>query len=213
MKKAIIAGATGLIGNQVTGLLLKDASYAEVILLVRKDPGLKHDKLKVVITDFNDLEKHSLRADDVYCCLGTTMKQAGSKEAFMQVDYEYPVRLAEITKAQGASCFLLISALGADVHSAIFYNQVKGKVEARIQEIGFQVTHVFRPSLLLGARNVKRSGEDAAKFFYKYFGFLIPRKYKAIESETVARAMVKSASKISRPGFYIHESVDIATIF
>ena len=122
------------------------------------------------------------------------MAKAGSKENFNQVDFYYPLLVAKTSFAQGARQFLIVSALGADKESSIYYNRVKGQVEEAVSQIGFESLHIFRPSLLLGSRIEKRRGEDAAKFIYKAFGFLIPKKYKAIDSAKVARSMLRFAN-------------------
>jgi uncharacterized protein YbjT (DUF2867 family) len=156
-----------------------------------------------------DLKHHKeLLADDVFCCLGTTIKQAKTKEAFRKIDFDYPLELATLLKANGATQFLLVSALGSDKNSRIFYNQVKGEVEEAIGKVGYTGYHIFRPSLLIGPRNEARAGENAAKTVYKIFGFLIPAKYKGIESIKVARAMLNFA-KEDKPGTFIHESLSL----
>jgi uncharacterized protein YbjT (DUF2867 family) len=210
MKTALVAGATGLIGSQLLDLLLNDDNYNKVIAPTRKPLDIKHPKLVNPVIDFNKLSEQSkeLVADDVFCCLGTTMKQAKSKEAFRKVDFEYPLALARITKESGAQKFLLVSALGANAKSSIFYNHVKGEAEKAISAQDFKSTHIFRPSLLMGPRKEQRSGEDAAKWFYRYFGFLIPAKYKGIESIKVAKAMIVYAQR-SEQGNFIHESKDL----
>jgi len=149
--------------------------------------------------------RNQLKADDIFCCLGTTIKKAKSKEAFRAVDLDAPVLLAQISRELGAQKFLLVSSLGANKNSGIFYNKVKGEVEDAIQKIGFNSFHILRPSLLLGPRQEERSGEDAAKFFYKIFGFLVPKKYQAIESIKVARTMQTLANQ-DATGCFIHES-------
>jgi uncharacterized protein YbjT (DUF2867 family) len=203
---ALLAGATGLIGNHVLELLLADAAYVKVIALSRKPLVSKHTKLENVLVNIDEWSKlNLLKADDVFCCLGTTIKQAKTKAAFRKVDFEYPVEVAKALKQNGATTFLLVTALGADKNSRIFYNQVKGEVEAAIGELAYTTTHVFRPSLLLGDRKEQRSGEDAAKVFYKIFGWLIPQKYKGIEAAKVARAMVAEA-KSGKQGLHVYES-------
>ena len=208
-RTALVAGSTGLIGSQLLELLLAESSYTKVIALSRKPLSISHSKLENIVVEANDLKKHhELKADDVFCCLGTTIKQAKTKEAFSKVDFDYPLKLANILKANGASQYHLISALGADRSSSIFYNQVKGKVEEAIGAVGFDSFHIFRPSLLIGPRKESRAGEDAAKVFYKIFSFLIPIKYKGIESIKVARAMI-SFAKENKHGKFIHESVEL----
>lgn len=207
MKTALVAGSTGLIGNQLIRLLLDDTGYEKVIAISRKPLEIHHSKLKNVIADLSSLatQKDTLIADEVYCCLGTTMRTAGSKEAFRAVDFDYPLALAKISFENGAKSFCLVSALGANPDSFIFYNRVKGEIENAIDEIGFDRYHIFQPSLLLGDRSEKRAGEDSAKTAYKLFGFLIPKKYQAIEAIKVARAMIHfSHEKV--PGKFVHQS-------
>jgi uncharacterized protein YbjT (DUF2867 family) len=206
-KVALVAGSTGLIGGQLLELLLADSNYQKVIAISRSPLPIQNSKLINVVCNLDELQNHSsqLKADDVFCCLGTTMKKAKSKAAFRAVDFEAPLALAKITKVNGANNFLLVSALGANKNSGIFYNQVKGEVEEAIQQVGFKSLHIFRPSLLLGPRIEQRGGEDAAKIFYKIFGWVIPAKYQAIESITVARAM-QSLAHQGEAGTSIHES-------
>ncbi len=205
-RDALVAGSTGLIGDQLLKLLLDDSYYDKVIALSRKPLELNHAKLHNVVLEIDQLNQHpELKADDVFCCLGTTIKLAKTKEAFRKVDFEYPLHLAKILKANGANQFLLVSALGSNKNSGIFYNRVKGEVEAAVAEVGYNSFHIFKPSLLVGPRKEQRSGEDAAKVFYSIFGFLIPQKYKSIESIKVARAMHVLA-KTNQRGTFVHES-------
>jgi len=205
-RTALVAGSTGLIGGQLLSLILEDPHYDKVIALSRKPLALNHPKLQNILVEVDQLNQHKdLKAEDVFCCLGTTIKQAKSKEAFRKVDFDYPLELAKILKANGAKQFLLVSALGSNKNSGIFYNRVKGEVEEAIAAVGYDSFHIFKPSLLVGPRKEQRSGEDAAKLFYKIFGFLIPKKYKEIESIKVARAMIALA-KTNKQGLQIHES-------
>lgn len=208
MKTALIAGATGLIGNQLLQLLLQDSDYEKVKAITRKPLNLKHPKLENLVLDFEKVSESDLKSDDVFCCLGTTIRIAKTKEAFRKVDYEYPLELARVTKNQGATQYLLVSALGADKKSSIFYNKIKGMIEEAIGHIDFRSVHIFRPSLLLGDRTEQRAGEGTATAFFKVFGFLIPAKYKAIDSGKVARAMLTFA-KTNEHGFYFHESKEL----
>lgn len=205
MKTALVAGATGLIGEQLLRLLLQSDQYDKVIALVRREIT-DHPKLEQRTIDLGDEKDYEgLKADDVFCCLGTTIKKAGSKENFRKVDLHYPLILAQAMKHNGAKQYLIVTALGANKNSSIFYNQVKGEVEDAISKIGFDSIHIFRPSLLIGDRKEKRSAEDAAKWFYKVFGFLIPSKYKGINVSKIARAMLALAAEHER-GIFIHES-------
>ena len=212
MKTALVAGSSGLIGNQLLSLLLEDSRYAKIIAISRNPLELTHPKLENIVLDFEQLKQHShaLKCDDIFCCLGTTIKKVKTKEAFRKVDFQYPLELARIGKEQGAENYLLVSALGANRNSSLFYNQVKGEVEGAIAKIGIPTLHIFRPSLLVGPRSEQRSGEEAAKWVYKIFGFLIPTKYMAIESIKVARAMISVAQE-KRNGVIIRESKELQT--
>jgi uncharacterized protein YbjT (DUF2867 family) len=211
-KTALLAGGTGLIGSQLLQLLLNNNRYSSIIAISRKPLSVTHPKLTNLVCELHDLSNHpnQLKADDVFCCLGTTIKKAKSKEAFRAIDLDAPLMIAKISKEQGAKKFILVSSLGANKNSGIFYNQVKGEVEEVIKEVGFNSVHILRPSLLLGPRKEDRSGEDAAKFFYKILGFLVPKKYQAIESIKVARAML-AFTLSDTSGSFIHESIELQT--
>jgi uncharacterized protein YbjT (DUF2867 family) len=206
-KTALLIGSTGLIGKQLLQLLLQSDSYNKVIAIARTPLDVNHPKLDVVISPLNELGQQAerLRADDVFCCLGTTIKQAKTKEAFRAVDFQAPLLVAQLALQHGAQQYLLVSALGANKSSSIFYNKVKGEVEEEIGRLGYKTYHIVRPSLLLGNRKEQRTGEEAAQFFYKIFGKLIPKKYKAIESAKVARALLSLASS-GQLGQWVHES-------
>jgi uncharacterized protein YbjT (DUF2867 family) len=209
-KTALVAGPTGLIGRQLTGLLLADDRYQKVIVLTRRSLGIDNPKLSEVVLDLDRIseQREALRADDVFICLGTTIAKAKTKENFYKVDFYYPSILAKIMHENGASQFLIVSALGADIDSSVYYNRVKGEVEAAVAKEPYQTIHILRPSLLLGPREEKRTGEDAAKVFFQWFGWLFIgplRKYRAIESAKVARAMLALA-KEEKQGVFVHES-------
>ena len=210
MKTAILAGATGLIGSKLLELLLNEDAYGRVVALSRKKLTVSNAKLLNIVVDFDNLQNYSslLKGDDVFCCLGTTIKEAGSKDAFRKVDYDYPVSLAKTTHQEGALQFLLVSSLGANKNSSIFYNRVKGEVQEAVGKMEFEGLHIFQPSLLLGPRVRKRTGEYIGKAVMNTFGFFIPKKYKAIESAKVARAMMTIANRQKR-GTFIYESDEL----
>ena len=209
-KTALLAGATGLIGSQLLELLLKDNRYKKVIAMSRRPLNSNHPKLENVVIDFDSLAEQSdaLRADDVFCCLGTTMKQAGSQKAFYKVDFEYPLQIAKIAQALGARQYFLVTALGANRKSSIYYNRVKGEIEEAVGNQDFESYHIFRPSFLQGPRIESRPAEQATNTFFKMFGFLVPRKFKAIDSVKVARAMLFKA-KSEKSGRFIYESGEL----
>lgn len=210
MKTALVAGSTGLIGSQLINLLLNDSRYSRIIAISRAPIELSHPKLENVVLDFDQLKQHNqaLRCKDIFCCLGTTIKKVKTKEAFRKVDFDYPLELAKIGKELGAEKYLLVSALGANKNSSIFYNRVKGEIEDAIAKIGIPTLHIFRPSLLVGPRSEQRGGEESVKWVYRIFGFIIPAKYKAIESIKVARAMISLAQEKGN-GVIIHESKEL----
>jgi uncharacterized protein YbjT (DUF2867 family) len=210
MRTALVAGSTGLVGNQILHLLLASNRYDKVIAVTRTDLDVSHPKLVMVKVDYTRLADFGdqLKADDVFCCLGTTMAKAGSKEKFREVDYTFPLALAAITHKQGAQQFLLVSALGADKRASIYYNRVKGELEEAVAVFDFETLHIFRPSLLMGVRAERRPGEEAAKVFYRIFWFLLPDKYKAIHSKKVAKGMLYFAAR-EQKGVFIHESREL----
>ncbi|MBA4849887.1 oxidoreductase [Emticicia sp. BO119] len=195
MKTALIVGASGLIGLQLTQKILNYATYSVVKVLVRKPLDFQHPKLEQIIIDFNNFDKSLVVADDIFCCLGTTMKQAGSKEAFYKVDFTYPLEIAKAALQNRAKQYLIVTAMGADEKSVFYYNRVKGEIEKALSDLHFPALIIFRPSLLLGERTESRSGEGFATILMKTFDFLIPDKYKPIKGETVANAMLDLAQK------------------
>ena len=208
MKTAIILGATGLIGKKVTEHLLKNDTYSTVIILVRKPLNINHPKLKQHIFNYDAIDNTLLKGDDLFCCLGTTIKTAGSKEAFRKVDLDYVVNVAKASKGNGINHFAVISAMGANKNSIVFYNQIKGEMEESIKAIGFNSTYIIRPSLLLGDRKEFRFGELIGKFFMITLSFLIPKKYRAIYDVQVAIAMIHFMSQTEH-GFFVKENDEL----
>jgi uncharacterized protein YbjT (DUF2867 family) len=199
-KKALIIGATGLIGNELVKLVSQSDYYQRIYLLIRRKTGFESDKVIEILADFEYLKESlkSIHADDIYNCLGTTMKNAGSKEEFYKVDFSFPIEIARIMKKKGSETFLNVSALGAKKSSIIFYNRVKGELEEALRDTGFESLVIFRPSLLLGDRKEKRTGEDIAKKTYKVLDkiFVGPfSKYSGIKGQTVAYAMFEMAKR------------------
>ncbi len=213
-RKALVVGATGLVGGHCLQTLLADASYSEVIALVRKPLLNTHRKLKVVITTFTNLEQvgGQLQADDVFCCLGTTIKKAGSQHAFRDVDYSLVIRVAEILKRQGAQQFLVVSAMGADSESKVFYNRIKGEMEESLKLLEYPCLRIIRPSLLLGERQEFRFGEKVAIMLTPLLNlFLLGslKKYRPVEARSVARFMVRLAHEEPGSTILLYESDQI----
>ncbi|MFN9854784.1 MAG: oxidoreductase [Bacteroidota bacterium] len=196
-KVAMIAGSSGLTGGFLLKMLLEAPEYREVIAYVRKPTRIQHPKLREVVMDWEKLDA-PVPADDVFCCLGTTIKKAGSQEAFRRVDYEYPLHLAELQLEGGSQQFLLVSAIGADASSSIFYSRVKGELEDALQKLGYKSLHIFQPSFIAGPRKEKRVGERIGLAIFSFISplFIGPlKKYAPIPAEHIARAMYRSAQK------------------
>jgi uncharacterized protein YbjT (DUF2867 family) len=197
---ALIAGATGLVGNHLLELLLADAAYSKVVILVRNPIAVDHPKLIQIQVDYDQLESLSLPVDvnHAFCALGTTIKTAGSQDAFRKVDHDYVVNLGKFCEKNGVRKFLVVSAMGANSSSGIFYNRVKGEMEVAIRQLSIPSVAIFRPSLLMGNRKEFRSGEKFAQTVMGALGFLFVgtlKKYKAIPAVVVAKAMIQTALK------------------
>lgn len=198
---ALIAGSSGLVGNYLLKKLIESDQYTEIISLVRRPGNISNPKVRELVIDFDNLSEYASsigNIDVAFCCLGTTMKQAGSKSQFYKVDFEYVYELGKLAKSLNAQTFVLNSALGADKNSLFFYNRVKGQIEDVLWGLNFPNLVFVRPSLLLGQRKEVRLGEKIGEYFFKWFriffvGFL--RKYKAIPADTVAKSMLIASFK------------------
>ncbi|MCB0351663.1 MAG: NAD-dependent epimerase/dehydratase family protein [Bdellovibrionales bacterium] len=205
---ALIIGASGLVGGHCLEKLLKSNKYDRVISVGRRkldiakmgQSGLcsaaQATKLEQIILELEDLEKHQaeLKADDYFCCLGTTIKKAKTKENFKKVDFDAPYALARIAKHHKADNFVVVTALGANSKSMVFYNKVKGELEDALKKLNLKKLSIIQPSLLLGERKEFRLGErlfEGFKYLPIWFGPL--KKYQPIEAERVAQMMVDAA--------------------
>ncbi|GHB22403.1 nucleoside-diphosphate sugar epimerase [Pseudovibrio japonicus] len=211
---ALVFGATGLVGSEVVKLLVADASYSEVHVLVRRELGWGDEKLHVHLTDFRDLSSLQLPSNvtDVFCCLGTTQKKAGSKEAFYAIDFQLTFDLIRMAREAGAEQLLMISSIGAAANSSSYYLKVKGELEEAVRSLSFSSTSILRPSVLLGERPEHRFAESLAGAVLPRLSILLIgalRKYRPIEGKAVARALVAYADE-QRPGFRVLESHEIA---
>jgi len=191
-KTAIILGATGLTGSILLENLLKDPSFEKIKLFSRSATEQKSPKIEEHLIDMFQLEKHSeaFTADIVFCCIGTTKAKTPDKETYKKIDYGIPVTAAKLAKQNNIETFIVISALGADENSSIFYNKTKGEMQRDVRKQNIENTYILQPSLIVGDRDESRFGEKVATFFMKTFGFLIPKKYKMIKAETIAEAML-----------------------
>ena len=214
MATALIAGASGLVGSHLLEQLLESPEYDRVIALGRRPLERTHPKLVPVVADFAALDKTTvdLRCDDAFCCLGSTIKRAGSAENFRAVDHGAVLALAWAARRNGAARFFLVSSLGADASSRFLYNRVKGETEEALQVLGFSTLGIFRPSLLLGPRREFRPGERiSAVILWLAEPLLLGRlrPYRAIQAEVVARAMLRCSFGRQGQGVLVYRSDEI----
>ncbi|MBX3736611.1 MAG: oxidoreductase [Candidatus Didemnitutus sp.] len=214
MATALIAGGSGLVGGYLLQELLAAAEYDRVVAVARRPLGVDHPKLTQVTTDFAALRQLAtpLRGDDAFCCLGTTIKKAGSREAFRAVDQGAVLAFAWAAQQGGAKRFFHVSSMGADAASRFFYTRVKGETEHALEVMNFETLGLFRPSLLLGPRTEYRLGERLSAMGLAISEpFLVGgwRKFRAIHAEVVARAMVRAALGSGPRGTLIFESDEI----
>jgi uncharacterized protein YbjT (DUF2867 family) len=213
---AWIVGATGLVGGALLDLMLAEPRVETVTAIARRPLERAHPKLNALVSSFDDLEA-TLRAlgpapgaMQAFCCLGTTIKKAGSEAAFRHVDHDLPLAFGRAAAAAGARKLLIVTALGADPDSRIFYNRVKGEVEADLGALGLRELHLFRPSLMLGPRAERRPAEALGMALAKPLGALMVgpfARYRAVEGTDVARAMLAVALDDSPRGpVTTHES-------
>ena len=211
LQTAVVIGATGLTGSHVVRQLLDDGAFNEVVVLVRGNFTLVHPKLNVRVVDFNDLTDYKTKlgkGSAIFCCIGTTQKKVkGDMAAYRKIDHDIPVNAAILGKQAGFNTLLLVSAIGANPQASNFYLKLKGEVDEEVSSAGLASVNIFRPSLLLGKRNEKRLGEGIMQSIGKGLSFLLVgglKKYKPIESNDVAKAMI-AAAKNATPGNHVYE--------
>jgi len=200
MKKAILFGASGFVGGYLLRDLLQSDIYSEVTIVVRKPLNIQHPKLNIVLADYHNLPQNAayLIGDDVFISLGTTKKKTPNQKEYYQIDHDYPVLAAQLTKANGATSVMLVSAVGANANSSIFYSKTKGEAERDVLAVNFKHTHIFRPSMIMGNRSESRPLE---KIFINVFSvanlLLVGKlnKYKGITAEHIAKAMISAAQQ------------------
>lgn len=195
---SLVIGATGLVGGEVTEELLRRPNIDEVRVLVRRPPEAAHPGLRIIPVDWDEFERFEEAFADVhsvYCCLGTTIRKAGSREQFRKVDVEYVLKSAALARRHGVRQFLVVSSMGASPDVRNFYLRTKGEMEEGLAAMDFHGLHLFRPSLLLGNRPDRRFGEKAAAVLMTSLDALFRRPklapYRAIPAQKVARSMVK----------------------
>lgn len=198
MKTALIIGASGLTGNLLLHQLLNSNFYTSVIAYVRKPLSVNHPKLLQQVANFDTIN-NGITADDVFCCMGTTIKKAQTKMAFEKVDYEYPLKIAQLQFKVGSKHFFLISAMGASLQSSFYYSKVKGKLERDILQIGYEALYIFRPSLIVGNRIEYRAGEKFAIGLMKLLNPILfgPfKKFQSVQASAIAKAMLHYAENV-----------------
>lgn len=207
-RRALVVGATGLVGREIVAFLAEDAGVSEIVVLVRRPSKAppRDRRIREVVVDFDALDRDpSLFAvDQVFCALGTTIKKAGSQAAFRRVDFDYPLLVAKLARAAGARHFLLVSALGADAGSSVFYNRVKGELEEAIRALAYPSLTIARPSLLEGDRTEVRPGEILGA----RLAFLVPGRWKPVHVRQVARALVHASAE-DLAGTRVMENVEL----
>ncbi len=220
--KVMLLGATGLTGGQVLeGLLARD-EVSSVVTPVRHALALSHEKLEQHEIDFDRLDEHAglFAVDAIICCLGTTIKKAGSREQFRKVDYGYPLKAAELGHENGVKAFVLMSAIAASSSSTVFYNRVKGELEDSVKALGYPCLCIYQPSLLLGEREEQRTAEALGMKAMPLINRALIgplERFRAIEASAVARAMVNEVCAFAQetpaePAVRVHEYPDIVAL-
>lgn len=192
LKTAIVLGATGLTGGLLVRKLVADANFEKVILFSRKALAFKHPKIEEHIVDVLDLtaQDAKFKADMVFCCIGTTKAKTPDLDQYLEIDYGIPLQAARLAKKNNIPKFLVVSAMGANPKSRVFYNRVKGQMEQDLLQLELSETYIFRPSLITGNREEKRIGESFANVLMRIINPLIPSAYKSISADYIAKAML-----------------------
>jgi uncharacterized protein YbjT (DUF2867 family) len=207
--RAVIAGATGLVGSHCLRLLLESPRYNNVASIGRRPLAFAHPKLEEIQSDFGKLP--DLPVADIFCAFGTTIKRAGSKEAFRRVDHDYILQLAEWGLRNGAKQFLLVSSVDSDPKSRNFYLQVKGELEADLNALSYESVHIFRPGMLLGSRTENRPLERIGQYAVVALQWALAgklRKYRGMPADRLAAAMVRTALQ-QMPGRFVYHYDEI----
>jgi len=211
-KNAIILGATGLTGGLLLELLLKDERYQKVVLFSRSSVKNAHPKIEEHLIDLFKLENYAeqFKADEVFCCVGSTQSKTPDEEIYKKVDYGIPVTAAKLAKKNGISTFITVSALGADAESRFFYNKTKGEMEEAVLQQQLKNTYFLRPSLIDGNRSEKRTFEFLWKKIMRVANFLMLgplKKYRSIQASTIAKCMLILANSSSTKTFIENEEI------
>ena len=193
--KAVVAGGTGLVGKKLIHCLSQENYITEIHSFARRNIWQNNSKVKFHQVDFEKLVPRGEKFDLAFCCLGTTIKKAGSKEAFLAVDLEYVMNFAEYCKEAAVKSFSLVSSYGANPKSFSFYSKTKGKVENDLSKLSFEKLWIYRPSLLIGERDENRLAEDLGKKIYQHLGRSFWKPYLGTKADDLASLMAKNALK------------------
>ncbi|MEK4484515.1 NAD(P)H-binding protein [Psychrobacillus sp. FSL H8-0484] len=215
-RTAIVVGATGFTGQYLVKQLCESEEYAAISVIARRDIIYTHKKLDVKIRDFDKLEENDLEiADDLFCCLGTTMKKAKTKENFEKVDLEYPLQIASLAKKRGIPNFHVISAVGSNEKSPFFYSRVKGRMEQELIALKLPYLSIYRPSLLSGNRGEFRFAERLSEGVFQLINPILVGPFKrmrSIEGKQLAFAMYHYAVHGRKNKLNLYKSVDILNV-
>ena len=214
MKKALLVGASGYVGRFLLDELLNSNKYEKVTIVVRRDLGISHPKLKTLLGDYSTFAslKDEIEVDDVFITLGSTRKKTPDLKKYYEIDHDYPVLISQIAKEKGAKSVLLLTAVGSNVNSSMFYVRTKGEVERDVIAQNFDYTHIFRPSMILGDRKEFRLMEKMFLGIWPLvdglLGLMGASKYKGIKGELIAKAMTNAAQKeTSKVAFYEYDQM------
>ena len=214
MKTALLFGSSGFVGSFLLQELLRDPDYGRVIAVARRDLDIKHDKLAVIIGDYDSLPAclEGVRADAAFIAIGTTKKKTPAWSDYYRCDHDYPVRAAALAKERGATSLFLVSAVGASVNSSVFYTRTKGETERDILALDFEHTHIFRPSIIMGERPEHRPLERAMIQVCRVITPLLSgglKKYRGMEAKDIARAMLLAGKRpAEKTAVYHWEDMD-----
>ena len=215
MKKAILIGATGLVGSKLLELLLSSSNYSEIKVLTRRKTGIQNRKLKEVIINFDDVEKfkEEITGDVLFSTMGTTIKKAGSQDNQYKIDYTYQYMTAKIAADNGVKHLVLLSSAGANAKSKVFYSRIKGELDEAVQKLNFEGVNIIRPSMLAGERKEFRLGERfLTPLMYAFSWVPGLRKYRPINDVVVAKAMINSIMVNASDVFELEEVFSLSKV-
>lgn len=214
MNKAVVFGASGMVGHYILSDLLEDNRYSEVLVVVRKPLTIQHPKLTTIIADLSNLSEalKGQQVDQAFIAIGTTKKKTPDEADYYKIDHDYPVLAAKISKEAGAKSVMLVSAIGANENSSVFYNRTKGQTEKDVLALGFDHSIIVRPSLIMGHRKENRPAERMAQGLWKIINPLFLggwSKYKGIQAPQIAKALIREANQNTKKSniLYYNEMV------